>query len=656
MRMLSVRIMACAFACLAPAVVGCDDTRGADGGMMDASVQPDAGTDAGSDAGTGRIDPLSIPQFVAPLLVPAVMPPSDRSGQRVEYVIVARQIMQQILPEGMPSTTVWAYGPENAVALSQTPARTIEVRTGETTRITWINGLVDASGAFLPHLLPVDQTIHWANPPGPIDREGTDPTPYRGPVPHVTHLHGGHSESVSDGLPDAWYLPAANNIPPDYATRGSYYGSVVPAPAGAAVFEYAHNHRAATLWYHDHVLGMTRLNVYAGLAGYMLRRDNVEDALNLPGPAPALGDAPGTRYYEIPIAIQDRSFHSDGSLYYPATRAEYDGFSGPYSPATEVPPIWGPEHFGDVMVVNGQSWPYLDVEPRLYRFRLLNGCNSRFLILRLDKDGLTFHQIGGEGGLLPDAPVVHNELLMAPGQRADVIVDFSSLSVGDTVVLRNLGPDEPFRSTDEVTPADPATTGRVMQFRVVAPTDQGNPGTIPTVLPAIEPLSTDLAPRDLTLNERIYTPADVPYEAELGTVALGALGWDDPITEELQEKDTEIWRLINLTADAHPIHLHLVFFQVIDRTPFDVEAFITAQEAHRAGTGPLPRIEDFVTGPAVSAEPHERGWTDTAIARPGEVTRIIATFDMAGRYVWHCHILEHEDNEMMRPYIVRPRR
>lgn len=624
-----------------------------DGGLLDAQVPRDAG-DAATD-GSARLDPASIPQFTTPLLIPAAMPPVATTSARTDYAIAVRQITQQVLPEGMPPTTVWAYGPRDDASLSQSPARTIEVRTGETVRITWINDLVDASGHFLPHLLPVDRTIHWANPPGPVDSDGTDPRPYRGPVPITTHVHGAHVPSVSDGLPDSWFLPAADDIPNGFATRGSHYGSIVDAPPGAAVFEYPNDRRASTLWYHDHVLGMTRLNVYTGLAGFFLRRDSIEESLDLPGPAPGIDDPPGTRYYEIPVAIQDRSFNKDGSLYYPPSRAAFDGFPGPYEPEGDVPPIWGPEFFGDVIVVNGHSWPVLEVEPRLYRFRFLNGCNSRFLILKTDRSGLVFHQIGTEGGLVADAPIVREQLLLAPGQRADVIMDFSSLAPGDEVMMLNVGPDGPLGQPGAFTPADPATTGRVMLLRVVEKTGQGNAGTIPTALPSIDALSTPLPPRDLTLNEVLHQPGDVPRELELGTAALGRLAWDAPVTEDPFEGDTEIWRLINLTMDTHPIHLHLVVFQVIDRTPFDVEGYLAAQQAHLEGTGPVPVVDEFFTGPAIPAEPWEQSWTDTAIARPGEVTRIIATFDMAGRYVWHCHILEHEDNEMMRPYVVQPR-
>lgn len=610
------------------------------------------------------LDPNDIPKFVQPLVIPPVMPPkNDHRHDRTKYEIAVKQFQQQVLPKGFPMTTVWGYGdakgpdPGEPGSTYHFPAFTIEARSGERVRVKWINGLMDEKRHFLPHLLPVDQTLHWANPPGPPDSKGTDPEPYLGPVPIVTHVHGAHVPDHSDGYPEAWYLPKARNIPHGYHKKGSHYQSRErSSDKGAAVFEYPNDQRASTLWYHDHALGITRLNVYTGMAGFWLLRDEVEDDLDLPGPAPRLGDKPGTHYYEIPLAIQDRSFNTDGSLFYPDSRAFFDGFEGPYipDPDSDVSPIWNPEFFGNAFVVNGRTWPDLEVEPRLYRFRFLNGCNSRFLILRFGAD-IPFHQIGAEGGLLPGAPIVLDELLMAPAERADVIVDFSGFKPGQTITLLNLGPDAPFSGlpVDPADLADPATTGQVMRFTVVPLTDHGNPGVIPTSLPPIDTLDTDLPARDLTLNEEVSSIADIPIAAFLGTGADGPLAWDDDISETPRAGDTEVWRILNLTADAHPVHLHLVMFQVIDRIPFDADAYALAQEDWLAGhSSEPPIVEDFYIGDPIPPNAWETGWKDTVIANPGEVTRIIATFDLPGLYVWHCHILEHEDNEMMRAYRV----
>ena len=400
-------------------------------------------------------------KYRAPLIVPPAMPRTARMPQRggrpVDYYEIAvRQFTQQVLPPGEPTTTVWSYGSPAHPGSFNYPAFTIESKWRSPVRVRWINDLKDpVSGNFLPHLLPVDPTLHWANPPGGVDGRDSHPMfvetpgPYAGPVPIVTHLHGGVDvPQESDGFAEAWYLPDATNIPPGYARTGSYYEPFRSSShvgetwrPGDAVFQYPNDQQASTLWYHDHTLGMTRLNVYAGPAGFYLLRGGPSDAVGgvLPGPAPKLGDPPGTRYYEIPLAIQDRSFNDDGSLFYPDSREFFDEFSGPYIPTSDIAPIWNPEFFGNTMVVNGRTWPYLEVERRRYRFRVLNGCNSRFLILRLS-NGLSIWQIGTEGGFLR-APVEVNELLLAPAERADVIVDFSSLAPGTEVVLENLAPD-----------------------------------------------------------------------------------------------------------------------------------------------------------------------------------------------------------------------
>jgi spore coat protein A, manganese oxidase len=615
-----------------------------------------------------RLNPLDIPKYVDPLVIPHVMEPKARGGI-TEYEIAVRQFQQQILPAEFPATTVWGYGrlgdPLPGSGQPSTfnyPAFTVEAQTNERVRVTWVNQLVDdpnsANPHFLPHILPVDGTLPWANP-GAQDMmvKMTDQKPYTGPIPIVAHVHGSHVASNSDGGPDAWFLPAASDIPAGFTLQGPKYQSVIPAPPGAAVFEYTNDQRATTLWYHDHTMGITRLNVQAGMAGFWLIRDDIEAALNLPGPAPMINDPVGTKYYEIPIAIQDRSFNTDGSFFYPDSRKHFDDYEGPYSPESPVPPIWNPEVFGDTMVVNGKTWPYLEVEPRLYRFRFLNGTNARFLILGFDKP-LQFHQIGTEGGLLPDAPVVQDQLYMGPAERADVIVDFSKFKAGDEILLLNQGPDSPLGSlpVEASDLANNETTGQVMKFKVIQLTDQGNPGVIPAQLPSIARLTTTLPDRFLTLNETAYMPLDIPVQAQMGTLNQGGLNFEDPITENPMLNDTEIWSLINLTGDTHPVHLHMVMFQVLDRTKFDAEAFKEAQDAYLASDkkGGPPKPMDYVKGAPQPPEPWEMGWKDTVMASPEYITRIIATFDLPGLYVWHCHILEHEDMDMMRPFFVGP--
>jgi FtsP/CotA-like multicopper oxidase with cupredoxin domain len=693
---------------------------------------------------TSALDPMTIPKYVDPLVIPPAIPRAGkikaRGGKNIEYYEIAvRRFQQQILPTGMPTTTVESYGAVGAPATFNYPAFTIEAKWQKPVRVKWINELVvdpidcfytpggpvnPDSCNYLSHLLPVDQTLHWANPanatlcktgqPG-TDCRTNDPNPYTGPVPMIVHVHGAETTEDSDGYPEAWYLPAADNLNGDFALGGSFFNTFKNTSPigslwtpGSAVFEYPNDQEATTLWYHDHTLGMTRLNVYTGPAGFYILRGGPGDAVvgTLPGPAPALGDPPGLDYYEIPVVIQDRSFNEDGSLYYPDNRAFFEGLV-PYDPSaivvpyldipfipqnalgggpSDVSPVWNPEFFGNTIVTNGKTWPYLDTEPRRYRFRFLNGSQSRFLLLRLvtaiDPDDPAtwvpvpgaFWQIGAEQGFLP-APVQLDELLMAPAERADTIIDFSAITVpaGSGLYLVNVAPDDPFGGgrpeTLDFDAADPMTTGQVMEFRPV-PLKAADASTPPAQLalpaPPVLPAVTQ-ATRTITLNEEesatvciiedadgnvieadCTDPAAVPFgptEALLGTLnpdgTSTARTWSGATTENVAAAgDTEVWEIYNFTADAHPIHIHLVQFQVVDRQALatDAEGMAT-QPAILVG---LPR----------PPEVWETGFKDTVIAYPGEVTRVRATFPLNGLFVWHCHILEHEDNEMMRPYCV----
>jgi FtsP/CotA-like multicopper oxidase with cupredoxin domain len=639
----------------------------------------------------GTLDPGAVNKFVTPLLVPPVMPMSGRitqtGGKNIDYYeISVKQFQQQILPAGLPATTVWGYGAISSMSkggllLHNAPSLTIEAQYDRPVRIKWINDLKDAAGNYRPHLLPVDQTLHWANPPGGVDGRDTRPTftatpgPYTGPVPIVTHVHGAVGVGdESDGYAEAWYLPAAANIPAGYATQGTWYDFFRQKTAGKfgatwgagfATFQYPNLGRAAQDWYHDHTLGMTRLNVYAGPAGFYLLRGGPqgESAVNdlrsgaiavLPGPAPNVNDKfpPNKSYYEIPIAVQDRSFNADGSLFYPDTRAFFDGITGPYIPETDISPIWNPEFFGNMIMVNGSTWPFLTVETRRYRLRFLNGCQARFLMLDFSRvPGVEVWQIGNDGGFLA-APVnltaAHeNRVLMSPAERADLIVDFTSVPLGN-YVLGNVGPDEPYGGGDpgvDFSPADPSTTGQVLQFRVVPAlaADLTTPPQFLT-LPPLPQLPAASVTRKLALIEEMSMYfEDAPAEAVLGTVseagALTPLVWMAPVTENPAVGAVEIWELYNTTGDAHPIHVHEVKFQLVNRQP------ITVDETARTVN---------VNGPVRNPEPWESGFKDTIISYPGEVTRIRAQFVNPGQFVWHCHIVEHEDNEMMRPYRIGP--
>ncbi|MCK9295267.1 MAG: multicopper oxidase domain-containing protein [Desulfobulbaceae bacterium] len=728
---------------------------------------------AGAALPGGTLDPLTIPKYVIPLVIPPEMPKStvQPGVPAADYNIAVRQFQQQILPGGiwdpaglynLPATTVWGYGraedgPPDSSALGGAagvapapnssfnyPAFTVEATSMLPARVRWINDLVDANGNFLPHLFAVDQTLHWANPPmecmdGTMhtDCSGMSALPYTGPVPIVTHVHGAHVNSRSDGYPEAWWLPDAVNIPAGYATQGTLYDqydrtNTVP---GSAYYAYENNQPAATIWYHDHTMGLTRLNVYAGPAGFWLIRGGVNGDANvldastgvaaqLPGPAPVngAGDPNFDAAYrstirEIPLAIQDRSFNMDGSLFYPNHRSFFEGLTPPDlqipfipDPASDIAPIWNPEAFFNTMVVNGAVWPELTVAPAKYRFRLLNGCSSRFLNLALvnQTTGLEmpFNQLGGDQGFLAEvvriqtgsqtvyrgnqwvaaanAPHPDQALLMGPAERADVIVDFSSLPDGTRIRLVNTGPDAPFGGfpLDPAAVADPATTGQVMEFVVNSALSQPADATATApenlLLPAEGAQAAAAKVRQLSLNEAesalvcvtvdaitgavTAVPGDMPpcvtagavpfgpKAAFLGTVMAGMtmpMMWMEKVSETPLMGDTETWEIFNLTMDAHPIHLHLVRFEVIDRQPL----VMMPDPAEPMAMMPMP-----VADPAMAAVPAlatEAGYKDTVIAYPGEVTRIKATFDQAGLYVWHCHIIEHEDNEMMRPYVVR---
>jgi spore coat protein A, manganese oxidase len=647
----------------------------------------------------GTLPPGSVPKFQTPLLIPPAMPQAGKFGFKGKtadyYEIAVRQFQQQILPAPLPATTVWGYGPAKAPKgpfIFNAPSLTIEARQGVPTFVKWINELVDAKKNYLPHLLPVDPTLHWANPPGGTAGRDTRPTftdtpgRYTGPVPIVTHVHGAVGVGdESDGYAEAWYLPDAKNIPAGYATVGTWYDffegkakkqfNGIQWGRGFAVFHYPNDNRASTIWYHDHALGMTRLNVYAGPAGFYLVRggpagdgavtDSRGGTAVLPGPAPQQGDPAGTQYYEIPIAIQDRSFNANGSLFYPDTRTFFGNptagqlLDPPYIPFTDLSPIWNPEFFGNMIMVNGNTWPYQAVEQRRYRFRFLNGCQSRFLILDFSNiPGVEVWQIGNEGGFLA-APVnltadQGNRLLMGLAERADMIVDFTNVPTGNHV-LRNFGPDEPFGGGIpgvDFDPADAASTSQVMEFRIVPPVAP-DPTTPPPflVLPAITPLPAATFTRPLALLEEMSMDyEDAPAEALLGTVAGNpnvAPGvwtkrmWADAVTENPALGATEVWEMYNATGDAHPMHIHEVVFEVVNRQEIQVdEEDGTVQVV--PGSSPTP------------PQPWETGFKDTVIAYPGQVTRVKVQFNKPGQFVWHCHIVEHEDNEMMRPYRIGP--
>ena len=501
------------------------------------------------------LDVNALAQFVDPLPIPEIAhsqgyrpSPADPKQNVAFYRIQAQPVASKVHRDLQP-TRFWSFGPS-------TPGPTFETRASEPLLVEWVNALPNE------HFLPVDHTIHGAESDKPAVRT-------------VVHLHGAKTAPESDGYPEDWIVPGKSSL---------YY--------------YPNQQDAAMLWYHDHTLGINRLNVYAGLLGTFFIRDRVEEALNLP-----------KGKYEVPLLLYDRLFTRDGQLLYPV------------SPDPQSP--WIPELSGNAILVNGKLFPYLEVEPRRYRFRVLNASNSRFYHLSLvdktpvDKtpaDKAPFHQIGTDQGLLP-APVPITSLEIAPGERADLVVDFSEHR-GAQLILRN-------------------DAFIVMQFRVSS-AKVSDTSSLPAALrPAPKiPESQAVQTRLLTLDEYV-TQAGNP-----AMMLLNASHWSMPVTEKPVLGSTEIWSLINPTNDSHPIHLHLVRFQILDRQPYEPWLFQTKRQLH-------------FLGPPQPPDPNEAGWKDTVRADSRMVTRIIVPFTgFTGRYVWHCHILEHEDNEMMRPYEV----
>jgi spore coat protein A, manganese oxidase len=509
----------------------------------------------------------TLTKFVDALPIPGKLPAA------ASYQVAMTQFRQK-LHRDLPATTLWGYN-------GTYPGPTIEVRKGNPISVHWINNLPKK------HLLgpAIDSSVHGAETTWPEVR-------------NVVHLHGIKVMPEFDGYPESWWTPDGK-MGPDF--QGTTY-------------QYPNDQQATSLWYHDHALGITRLNVYAGLAGFYLIRDDVEDTLGLP-----------SGKYEIPLLIQDRTFNADGSLFYPT-----DGVTAYHT-------VWSPEYFGDVAVVNGKAFPYVEVEPRRYRIRLLNGCGSRVLRLFFDDPSMKFHVIGSDGGLLGDV-ATSKKLLSAPAERWDIILDFSGYAPGTQITMQN-NAATPFPAGNE------QPLPQIMQFRVVPLKSVDTSTPVHRLnLPALPIINERRASvtRDVSLNE-----IEDPVTGNPIVGRMENLMWDDPVTIKPKAGSTEIWRFVNATPDTHPIHVHLVQFRILDRQPFDVDAY--------NATGQI----NF-TGPAAPPDANESGWKDTVRVNVGTVTRIMHKFELpAGarvfsgqklRYVTHCHILEHEDNEMMRPW------
>ncbi|MDD5617162.1 MAG: multicopper oxidase domain-containing protein [Candidatus Methanoperedens sp.] len=718
----------------------------------------------------------AIPQFIDPL------PTLSVAGGTMNTVmgnqplaLTMREFDANILPTGTfapgikPTTKVWGYttappaGPlDTYIGPVIIADRSTAINPKPPTALTMTNALGSASTTnVLAYKYSTDQTLHWADP---LNNEANTCSMggipaylspcaqnYAGPVPAVVHLHGGEVPPVIDGGPDAWFTS-------DGTVHGHGYYSEPGAAGNQAIYKYPNTQEASPIWFHDHTLGATRLNVYAGLAGAYVINDPAYPwySSSLAGPV-------------VPIVLQDRMFDTTGQLFFPGDTA-----GGLLWTTNPDHPYWVPEFVGDTIVVNGKAWPFFNVAPQRYRFLFLNGSNARTYELFLQNQtaggtpGPVFWQIGTDGGYLdkpvkvdPNDPVMPMKLTLMPGERADVIIDFTGIAPGTILLMRNTG-RTPYPKGKS---PQGSTTGRIMQFKVVAaPVPPYTPGTFdPTVATAtlrsgtggqsppivrfVNPatgtkLVTPANVRQLTLNE-VLKPASTatdpvtglttaypggPLEILVNNTKYEGLSSDmttfpggvrpdfTPLTiggkvtyysEVPKEGDTEMWEIINLTADAHPIHLHLVQFQLVNRQNFNKNNYIGAYAAafpvpaggvaafipafgpplhYTNGTtfaatpvklttflGGNPDVMPFLQGAVMPPATNEAGWKDTIMALPGQVTRIMVRFaptdlptttpanqlyypfnpDGGHGYVWHCHIIDHEDNEMMRPYIVR---
>ncbi len=485
------------------------------------------------------VDALPIPPVARPVL--------GAPGATATYEIAMTEFTHE-LHRDLPPTTLWGYA-------GMYPGPTIEAGRGQPVTVTWVNDLRDVQGKLrTEHYLPVDHCMHGAHTSAPRT---------------VIHFHGGNVPAQVDGNPEYTFLPGES-----------------------VVYEYPNQQLPATLWYHDHALGITRLNVYMGLAGFYLLRDPFELDLDLPA-----GE------FEVPLLIQDRAFRPNGSLAYPAT--------------------WDDEFFGNTVLVNGKAWPYLEVKRGKYRFRIVNGSNMRTYALSL-AGGDAFHQIGTDGGLM-SAPVELHEVILSPAERADVVFDFARYPSGTEIILTNSAP-APFPGTPGV-----GVISNVMKFIV---TDlSGDTDPLPGTLRPLERLQESDAARvrEFTLRQT----DDLCNELHRRWL-IGGLGWEQ-ITDFPQLGTTEVWSFVNRSDMVHPMHIHLVMFQVLDRQMFQV----------------VSGDQIIALADPVGPDPNEVGWKDTVRAPPFHITRVIMQFNSyAGLYPFHCHKLEHEDNEMMRQFRV----
>jgi len=672
--------------------------------------------------GVRLMDPADQPMFVEPapnaLAAPFKYAPGRGVGNDGVYVISTERASHQaglVNPRSGKRLTTTIYGYGSGDYGPTWPGRTLDINKNDEdmVRVRWDNQLYGG------HILPVDTSLHWCYAlPGytryTLESDG---------VPMVPHVHGGHTDFQFDGNPEFFFSPDGDIVGPSWdLVDGGFTNQFTYDLTGDEV------KTGAALWYHDHALGITRLNVYAGLAGFFFVRDEDDTGvhgtgLGLPGHDPDTGNL-----YEAAFAIQDRFFSDKGELFYPAFPGDpaYEDFitgEGAVLPRDRFPkggPTALAEFFGDHMVVNGKIWPVMDVEPRSYRLRLLNGCDSRFLAVEFwhvpagqrTLDGaegpLEFTVIGSDQGLV-SAPTPTETLLIETGSRYDIVVDFADTDLsGRRVIMKNIGGDEPFGG-EIPGPQVYDRTDRIMAFDVLGSMSSVSDVTLDGVdfspfgppnadgvdrtrkvalfegkdeFGRLQPLLGTAEPAKDWQGNDIDWPATAAYsDVGLSGPMVGSIAWHSPTTENPKLDDTEEWEIWNMTGDAHPVHLHLVNFEILGRQEIKFDSNVdddgvidgddpddpgpagdgaykvsqpvvqhnTAQTG-LYGTGFRIEAVSMGYGDVVDADPEyvENAPKDMVTALPGQITRIRATFDKPGRYVWHCHILSHEDHEMMR--------
>ena len=553
---------------------------------------------------TKWVDGMPVPPVASPL-------PSWQAGS--DYYEISMTAHTHTFHADLGPATVWTYGVAGQPGVYLGP--TIVAWSGRPVTIKWINQLPTDLEQF-PLKDSIDPTIPgWDLPSGRA----------------IPHLHGGHSPAEFDGTPHQWWTA-------DGAKGGDFVTDT---------FTYPNDQPPALYWYHDHAMAVTRLQPYLGLAAAYLMLDDVDNGTTIGNQRVPSGP------YHLPIVLQDKTFNDNGTLWYPV-----EGISPTH-------PIWVPEFFGDTPVINGKAYPYLDAQPRRYRLRLLNGSNARFYNVRFEVEGLPllFHVIGSEGGLLPE-PAAVTSLLISPGERFDVIADFSRLPLGTTILMANDAP-APYPNGGEI------ELPELMQIRINTPVPKNDPdksvpaGRLKLPKGLASPSAGPHKIRDVVLQEN-PDENDVPIEA-----LLNGLHFEDPVEDVIKAGSMEIWQFINMTGDAHPMHTHLVLFQVVNRQAFDTESYEADWQSYlESGRNPAlrPQLEDYLEGNPVPPAPEEQGYKDTVKSYPEYVTRIRARFTLPknatlgtvdghpsyGKWVYHCHILEHEENDMMRPFEVIP--